>query len=72
MGDADMLNYTLDDNKYKSAAFVVLCDDYQREIGNKKLEETMRQVSQKNGWTLISMKNDFKTIYGDNVKLSKN
>ena len=71
MGDADMLNYTLDDNKYKSAAFVVLCDDYQREIGNKKLEETIRQTSQKNGWTLISMKDDFKTIYGDNVKLSR-
>ena len=71
MGDADMLNYTTTDNKYKSAAFVVLCDDYTREIGNKDLENTMRQAAQKNRWALISMKNDFKTIYGDNVKLSR-
>ena len=71
-GDFDMLNYTLTNNKYKTAAFMVLCDDYTREIGNKTLEETVRQASQKNGWTTISMKNDFKTIYGDNVKLYKN
>ena len=70
-GDFDMLNYTITDNKYRSAAFMVLCDDYTREIGNKELENTVRQASQKNGWTLISMKNDFKTIYGDNVKVSK-
>ncbi|MBQ7476874.1 MAG: haloacid dehalogenase-like hydrolase [Selenomonadaceae bacterium] len=68
MGDADMLNYTLT-NKYKSAAFVVLCDDYTREIGNKDLENTMRDAAKKNKWTIISMKNDFKTIYGDKVKL---
>ena len=71
-GDFDMLNYTITNNKYKTAAFMVLCDDYTREIGNKKLEETVRQASQKNGWTTISMKNDFKTIYGDNVKRIKN
>ena len=71
-GDFDMLNYTITDNKYKTAAFMVLCDDYTREIGNKKLEDAMRQASQKNGWTTISMKDDFKTIYGDNVKRIKN
>ncbi|MBQ7629502.1 MAG: haloacid dehalogenase-like hydrolase [Selenomonadaceae bacterium] len=71
-GDLDMLNYTITDNKYRSAAFMVLCDDYTREIGNKKLEDAMRQAAQKNGWTTISMKNDFKTIYGDNVKRIKN
>lgn len=70
MGDADMLNYTLADNKYKSAAFVVICDDYTREIGNKDLENTMLKAAQKNGWSTISMKNDFKTIYGDKVKKS--
>ena len=67
MGDADMLNYTLVDNKYKSAAFMVLCDDYTREIGNKDLENKIRQAAQKNHWTTISMKDDFKTIYGDKV-----
>ena len=72
MGDADMLNYTLSDNKYKSAAFVVICDDFNREIGNKKLADTMLSAAQKNNWATISMKNDWKTIYGNNVKLSGN
>ena len=67
MGDADMLNYTTANKKYKSAAFVVLCDDYTREIGNKDLENKIRQAAQKNHWTIISMKDDFKTIYGDKV-----
>ncbi len=70
MGDADMLNYTLADNKYKSAAFVVICDDFHRELGNQKLADTMLAAAQKNNWKTISMKNDFKTIYGNSVKLS--
>ena len=69
MGDADMLNYILADNKYKSAAFVVICDDFHRELGNQKLADTMLSAAQKNNWKTISMKNDWKTIYGDNVKL---
>ncbi|MBR5913956.1 MAG: haloacid dehalogenase-like hydrolase [Selenomonadaceae bacterium] len=70
-GDNDVLNYTIVDNKYKSVAFVLLCDDFTREIGNRELADKMRDAAQKNGWTTISMKDDFKTIYGDNVKLSK-
>lgn len=70
-GDRDMLNYTISENKYKSAAFMVLCDDFTREIGNSDLAEKMRNSAQKYGWTTISMKNDFKTIYGDKVKRSK-
>jgi len=31
----------------------------------------MKASAQKHGWTSISMKDDFKTIYGDNVKRSK-
>lgn len=68
-GDYDMLNYTITDNKYKSAAFILMCDDLQRELGNLDTAEKVRQAAQKNGWTTISMKNDFKTIYGDNVKV---
>ena len=27
----------------------------------------MRESCEKNGWTAVSMKDDWKTIYGDNV-----
>ena len=67
-GDTSMLNYTVYDNKYKSAAFFVICDDLDREFGNTKKAESCVKLAKDNGWNTISMKDDWKTIYGDNVK----
>ncbi len=67
-GDLSMLNYTINGNKYKSAAFFVICDDVERELGNLNRAEKDKKLAEKNGWTSISMRNDWKTIYGDNVK----
>ena len=67
-GDTSMLNYTISGNKYRSAAFFVLCDDLERELGNTQKAENCRKLAQENGWQTISMRNDWKTIYGDNVK----
>ena len=66
--DASMLNYTITGNKYKSAAFFVLCDDLERELGDTAKAEKCRKLAEENGWHGISMRNDFKTIYGDNVQ----
>lgn len=70
-GDTSMLNYTVQKNKYKSAAFVLLCDDLDREFGNLKKAEKMQKRAADNGWISVSMKNEFKTIYGNNVKCAK-
>ena len=70
-GDASMFNYTVNGNKYKSLAFALLCDDTERELGNISKAEKMKKDSEKNGWIAVSMKNDFKTIYGDNVERLK-
>ena len=67
-GDTSMLNYTVYGNKYKSAAFFVICDDLDREFGNLKKAESCRKLANENGWHQISMKDDWKTIYGDNVR----
>ena len=67
-GDTSMLNYALANNKYKSLSFFVICDDLERELGNENKAEGCRKLAEKNGWIQISMKNDFKTIYGDDVK----
>lgn len=67
-GDASMFQYAIVNNKYKSAAFTLLCDDLDREFGNIKKAESMAKTAKNNGWITISMKNDFKTIYGSNVK----
>ena len=70
-GDASMFNYTINNNKYKALAFSLCCDDLERELGNIQKAERMYASCEKNGWIPISMKNDFKTIYGDNVKREK-
>ena len=67
-GDTSMLNYALAGNKYKSLAFFVICDDTERELGNIDKANKCVKLADSNGWIKISMKNDFKTIYGDEVK----
>lgn len=66
-GDTSMLNYTVNDNKYKSAAFFLLCDDLERELGDSKKADKCRKLAEENGWVPVSMRDDFKTIYGENV-----
>ncbi len=70
-GDTSMLNYALAGNKYKSLSFFVICDDTERELGNDNKADGCRKLADKNGWIQISMRDDFKTIYGDNVKVSR-
>ena len=66
-----MLNYTLAGNKYKSLSFFVICDDLERELGNENKANGCKKLADTNGWIQISMKNDFKTIYGDDVRRSR-
>lgn len=67
MSDASMLNYAISRNKYKAIAFMLLCDDLVREYGNKKKADQMLRACRKYGWIPVSMRDDWKTIYGTNV-----
>ncbi len=67
-GDASMANYVITNNRYKALAFMLLCDDTEREYGVPDKAEKMRVSSEKNGWIPVSMRDDWKTIYGDGVK----
>lgn len=66
-GDFSMLNYTISKNKYKALSFALLCDDLDRELGCIEKADKMRAECEKYGWIPVSMRDDFKTIYGDNV-----
>ena len=70
MGDSGMFEYTLQNEKYKSMSFMVLCDDTERELGNLKRAASDKAFAEKRGWQTISMRDEFKTIYGDNVRRS--
>ena len=67
-GDTSMLNYTITGNKYKSLSFFVICDDLERELGNTNKANGCIKLADDNNWIKISMRDDFKTIYGDEVK----
>ena len=67
MTDASMANYIISDNRYKALAFMLLCDDTGREYGNLSRAEKMRKACAENGWIPVSMRDDWKTIYGVGV-----
>ena len=66
-GDAAMANYVLSNNPYRSYAIMLCCDDTVRENGNVEKANTMYELCAQNNWIPVSMKNDWVTIYGDNV-----
>ena len=66
--DASMLNYTINNNKYKALGFMLMCDDLEREYGNLQKAEKMREGCEKYDWICVSMRDDWKTIYGDSIK----
>lgn len=70
-GDAAMANYVISDNPYRSLAFMLCCDDTEREHGNPKKADEMYELCNANNWVPISMKNDWTTIYGDGVTYNK-
>ena len=71
-GDASMAEYVTTDNQYKSLAFMLCCDDTERENGNITKAEKMYSLCEQYDWVPVSMKNDWKTIYGEGVKYTAN
>lgn len=65
--DFSMAQYAINNNKYQAKAFMLCCDDTERENGNPEKAAKMVKSCDENGFTAISMKNDWKTIYGDSV-----
>ena len=67
-GDFSMLNYAKSNPYHDGKGFLVVCDDTEREYGNVEKAAGYYEVIEKEGWTAISMANDWVTIYGDGVQ----
>ena len=67
-GDQAMHNYCLSNSKYKSAAFMLVADDEERDHANREKALKLATQWKEAGYYVISMKDDFRTIYGSNVK----
>lgn len=68
-GDFAMGTYTVQNG---GKAYMLLCDDTEREYGDTEKADKFAKECADLGFETVSMKNDFTTIYGDNVTLSKN
>ncbi len=66
-GDTSMNLFTITDNPYRSAAFMLIADDDVRDYGHPEKADELRARWEGYGFNVISMKNDFRTIYGDGV-----
>ena len=66
-GDVSMHMYTISANPYRSAAFMLVADDDVRDYGNPEKAEGLKAQWADSGFHVISMRDDFRTIYGDKV-----
>jgi hypothetical protein len=67
-GDAAMMSYTISDNPHASLSFMVLHDDAEREDGDAEEAAEEKAKWEDLGFGIISMKDDFGTIFGDGVE----
>ena len=66
-GDLAMAVYTISNNPYRSAAYMVLADDEAREYGSAESAAKNTAGWQELGIGVFSMRDDFATIYGEGV-----
>ncbi len=68
-GDQSMAQYTVNNDKYETKAYMLMCDDLEREHGNMDKANAMKKMCEECGFEPISMRDDFATIYGDGVEV---
>ena len=67
-GDCAMHNFCLSNKAHRSAAFMLIADDDVRDHANREKALTLESQWREAGYYVISMKHDFKTIYGTGVE----
>ena len=70
-GDQAMHNYCLSNKQYRTATFMLVADDDEHDHADLTEGAKREAKWRENGYTVISMKNDFKTIYGYSVEKTK-
>ena len=69
-GDSAMHNYCLSNPNYKTEAFMLVADDNVRDHADLAEGAKREALWKEANYNIISMKNDFKTIYGDGVTMT--
>ncbi|MBR1549196.1 MAG: haloacid dehalogenase-like hydrolase [Bacteroidales bacterium] len=66
-GDAAMHNYCLS-SPHRSMAFMLIADDDQRDHADRQKALQLGEQWRQAGYQVVSMRDDFKTIYGEGVQ----
>ena len=66
-GDTAMAQYVI---QHGGKAYMLLCDDIDRDHGNIEEAASLKERCEKQGIETVSMKNEFTTIYGDDIALT--
>ena len=67
-GDQAMHNYCMSNPNYPTATFMLVADDDARDHADLAEGARREALWREAGYYIISMKNDFKTIYGEGVE----
>ena len=67
-GDYSMLNYAEGNPEHTGMGFFIVCDDTEREYGDAEKAAGFYEEAEKQGWTAISMAEDWAVIYGEGVR----
>ncbi len=67
-GDCSMHNYCLSNHSHRTAAFMLIADDEARDHANREKALKLGAQWREAGYHVISMRDDFKTIYGAGVE----
>ena len=67
-GDFSMLNFAQSNPDHAGMGVLIVNDDTVREYGNDEKAAEFYAEAEKQGWTAISMANDWKEIYGEGVE----
>ena len=64
-GDFSMATYTLQNKKYGGRAYMLLCDDTQRDYGDPEAAAAFKEKCDANGFITVSEKDEFEKLYPD-------
>ena len=67
-GDLAMAAYAVQNG---GKGYMLLCDDTERDYGNPEVAASFAETCEERGFETVSMKNDFATIYGEDIYLSE-
>ena len=68
-GDFSMATYVCQNDKYGGRAYMLLCDDTERDYGDPEKAASFKKQCEENGFNTISEKDEFATLYPEGVTM---